>query len=481
LLAIANHWLEQTRRNRAEIDAQTKQREIDLQDYQSQVENHNQLCSRFTDLQERWWSSLATLALPKDATPEQTNIVLGQVFELQQLSDEADSIRRNIDSHQMLIDQYEQDVLALAKHPLAGLSTTQPIKAQPTTDQPTDLPPDTQRLVRSLELTKSQADKMKTQRIGLLNQVQKLQTRLEEVVCQQNELEHDLAQMMQSAETTTEESLVEVARKARSLHQLATQLNSLRDLLYKSCDNQDIDAFIEKIRSLNPDELALDKRQNEEDIESLQRQSDEALQNYTKLTEQQRQFDTSGRASYLATEALGVAAEIEECVHELAVLRLASTALLAGIEKYRQANEDPILKRASDLFRNLTLDRYQGIEIEIDEAGKHILVGRRCNPDAEQNNPTRVAIEQMSDGTRDQFFLALRLASIEQWNAAHEPMPLIVDDILVHFDDQRSTATLKQLAVLSNQTQVVFFTHHKHLIELANAAIEPERLFVHQL
>jgi uncharacterized protein YhaN len=286
---------------------------------------------------------------------------------------------------------------------------------------------------------------------------------------------------MQLAETTTEESLAEITRKSRSLHQLATQQNALRELLYKSCDNQDIDGFIEKIRSLNPDELALDKRQTEEDIESLQRQSDEALQSYTKLAEQQRQFDTSGRASYLATEALGVAAEIEECVHELAVLRLASTALLAGIEKYRQANEDPILKRASDLFRNLTLDRYKEIEIEIDEAGKHILVGRRENPDAEQNNPTRVAIEQMSDGTRDQFFLALRLASIEQWNAAHEPMPLIVDDILVHFDDQRSTATLKQLAVLSNQTQVVFFTHHKHLIELATAAIEPDRLFVHQL
>jgi uncharacterized protein YhaN len=471
LLAIANHWLEQTRRNRAEIDAQTKQREIDLQDYQSQVENHNQLCSRFTDLQERWWSSLATLALPKDATPEQTNIVLGQVFELQQLSDETDSIRRNIESHQMLIDQYEQDVLALAEHPLAGLITT----------QPTNLKLDTEQLVRSLELTKSQADKTKTQRNGLLSQVQKLRTRLEDVICQQKEVEHDLANLMQLAETTTEESLAEITRKSRSLHQLETQQNALRELLYKSCDNQDIDGFIEKIRSLNLDELALDKRQTEEDIESLQRQSDEALQSYTKLAEQQRQFDTSGRASYLATEALGVAAEIEECVHELAVLRLASTALLAGIEKYRQANEDPILKRASDLFRNLTLDRYKEIEIEIDEAGKHILVGRRENPDAEQNNPTRVAIEQMSDGTRDQFFLALRLASIEQWNAAHEPMPLIVDDILVHFDDQRSTATLKQLAVLSNQTQVVFFTHHKHLIELATAAIEPDRLFVHRL
>ena len=72
----------------------------------------------------------------------------------------------------------------------------------------------------------------------------------------------------------------------------------------------------------------------------------------------------------------------------------------------------------------------------------------------------------MSDGTADQLFLALRLASLEQYLEHNEPLPFIVDDILLRFDDERSMATLKVLGELSQLTQVIFFTHHRHLVEL---------------
>lgn len=44
-----------------------------------------------------------------------------------------------------------------------------------------------------------------------------------------------------------------------------------------------------------------------------------------------------------------------------------------------------------------------------------------------------------------------------------EPMPFIVDDILVHFDDERSKATLGLLAELAKKTQVIMFTHQSAL------------------
>jgi uncharacterized protein YhaN len=61
----------------------------------------------------------------------------------------------------------------------------------------------------------------------------------------------------------------------------------------------------------------------------------------------------------------------------------------------------------------------------------------------------------------------LRLASLERYLAHNEPMPFIVDDILIQFDDQRAKAALRVLAELSRQTQVIFFTHHWRLAELA--------------
>ena len=57
----------------------------------------------------------------------------------------------------------------------------------------------------------------------------------------------------------------------------------------------------------------------------------------------------------------------------------------------------------------------------------------------------------------------------------------MVDDILIKFDDDRSAAALKALAGLSERTQVIFFTHHEHLVQLAEQNLDDDVLFTHQL
>ena len=79
----------------------------------------------------------------------------------------------------------------------------------------------------------------------------------------------------------------------------------------------------------------------------------------------------------------------------------------------------------------------------------------------------RVYVEGMSSGTRDQLYLALRLASLEKYMESSEPMPFIVDDILVDFDDARSQAALQVLAELAERMQIILFTHHLRLVEQA--------------
>jgi exonuclease SbcC len=83
----------------------------------------------------------------------------------------------------------------------------------------------------------------------------------------------------------------------------------------------------------------------------------------------------------------------------------------------------------------------------------------------------RLTMEQLSTGRRDQLFLALRLAAIEGHLENGEPLPVIIDDILIQFDDAASAATFQVLAELARRTQVLFLTHHEHLLEVAEAAI----------
>ena len=60
-------------------------------------------------------------------------------------------------------------------------------------------------------------------------------------------------------------------------------------------------------------------------------------------------------------------------------------------------------------------------------------------------------------------------------------MPFIVDDVLVHFDDERSAAALDAMGSLADKTQVIFFTHHQHLVDLATTTLPAEVLCVHRI
>lgn len=142
---------------------------------------------------------------------------------------------------------------------------------------------------------------------------------------------------------------------------------------------------------------------------------------------------------------------------ELSVARELVTSAMATI---RAEQQDPLIARAGELFTATTLGEFTAIETDIDDKGHPIVVGRRANGGI-------AAVATMSDGTRDQLFLAFRMASLENYASATEPLPFIADDILVHFDDERSRSTLDLLAEFGKTNQVLLFTHHRSIRELA--------------
>ena len=201
---------------------------------------------------------------------------------------------------------------------------------------------------------------------------------------------------------------------------------------------------------------------------------DEAVTSVSELQAKSDAADGSSRVAELDQESLGVISRMQRDAMLYMQRKLAHQMLRRQIDAHRAENEDPLLNRASTLFSRLTCDEFSGIKTDYD--GDHpVIVGVR------QSNGETVYVTGMSDGTRDQLYLALRLAYVEKQLTTHEPMPFIVDDILVHFDDGRSQATLEVLAELSTKTQVIFFTHRIHLVELAKSHLPDDLLFVQHL
>lgn len=114
------------------------------------------------------------------------------------------------------------------------------------------------------------------------------------------------------------------------------------------------------------------------------------------------------------------------------------------------------------IFRALTGEVYSHVVTELDDDGTAGLGLIQCDFPGE-----RQSIEQLSEGTRDQLFLALRVAAIEHHLNSAEPLPFIGDDILQTFDDDRALAALRVLTELSRRTQVIVQTHHRHILRLA--------------
>ena len=155
-------------------------------------------------------------------------------------------------------------------------------------------------------------------------------------------------------------------------------------------------------------------------------------------------------------------------------LKIAALILEQRIEDYRRKNQAPILARAGELFARLTLGSYARLRDELDDSGTPILLGVRPNDD-------EVMVDGMSDGSRDQLYLALRLATLEQHLRTGEPLPFVVDDILIGFDDRRTRVCLEILAHLAARTQVLLFTHHRRVLELADGIDAKAGIYIHDL
>jgi uncharacterized protein YhaN len=228
--------------------------------------------------------------------------------------------------------------------------------------------------------------------------------------------------------------------------------------------------------------LVMDRDAAHRAVDELAEEIDEVERETTRLTERiggLRNGLEEMRADSHAAEAAATAqihlARVRENVERWCRVKLAAVLLAREIERYREENQGPLLAASSALFSRLTLGSFSGIKAGFDDKDKPCL---RC---VRAGGTSEVDVTGLSDGTRDQLYLSLRLASLLRRADVAEPMPLVLDDVLIQLDDQRAAAALSVLAEVSQRMQVLFFTHHARLVELARASLSKGELVVHEL
>lgn len=262
------------------------------------------------------------------------------------------------------------------------------------------------------------------------------------------------------------EDLPAAIQGARRHSEIRKRVAELEQILSKNLIGETMAELIAVARDYGPGieakllELDETQRTLDNEISTAESVAQDAKK---KLEEYQRASDAAAAAQQRA--AL-VVSRLQDRVIEFAAIQLARMAIEKAKEQYRQKNQDNMLTKAGGYFRTLTDGAFAGLDIDNEES-KDVLKAVR----SEASRPdSRVSMDGLSDGTRDQLFLALRLAGIDGHIAEREPFPLIVDDALINFDDKRTRSTLACLAELAKKTQVLVFTHHQHVVNLARQA-----------
>jgi uncharacterized protein YhaN len=174
-------------------------------------------------------------------------------------------------------------------------------------------------------------------------------------------------------------------------------------------------------------------------------------------------FDGQGLAAQAESRRQEAMATMADAAEGYLRLHTAVRVLKWSMEKFRQTRQGPMLARASAHFQGLTLGSFSRLLVDAEGAAPR-LFGIRAGGE-------QVEVAGMSEGTRDQLYLALRLAALELHIDQGLNMPLIADDLFINFDDQRTKAGLQVLGALSHKMQIVFLTHHEHLVPLAQQVL----------
>ena len=164
--------------------------------------------------------------------------------------------------------------------------------------------------------------------------------------------------------------------------------------------------------------------------------------------ERSREFDL------LKTQRAQIITRKNEEAENLAKLLLARRVLARAIEEWKSESVPEVYARASHLLSLMTGGTW--VEIRMKDDGRLVAV----DVSRGEREP-----RFLSMGTCQQLYLALRIALLECVEGVGNAVPVLADDILVNFDDERRKGAVRALSELAEKRQVILFTCHKEIVE----------------
>jgi uncharacterized protein YhaN len=296
------------------------------------------------------------------------------------------------------------------------------------------------------------------------NAVRGLQEKLDECNRSRKDATAAIESLQRAADVESIDALRTAIRLSDRQRALTHEQEQLRATLEADGDGLALEALVEECRNNDLDQATAREQTL---TQSLKETRERQLTAAERRNDAQRTFDAVGgdaAAARAASDRQVALTEMKDAASQYARVRSAALILRWAIERFRREKQAPLLKRAGELFSILTCDSFVGLTLQYDEKDIPHLAGVRGDGKV-------VLVSGLSEGAADQLFMALRIAAVEEFLSHEVAVPFIADDLFINYDDARAAAGFRVLRQLSERTQVIFFTHHQHLVSVAQGAL----------
>lgn len=409
--------------------------------------------SQWQEWQQAWQAALAEAGHEDTLPVEQLETRLARMQDIQTLLAQMDSLRADdIEPLQSALDSWMRHARTLADQLMP--------------DAPADMSVQDLALTLAGRLKTARQDEAEHQRL----QQQQARDRQALEAARQQQIQVDaLLQPLRVAAGIDDMALLGPAiARSEERRQIEHEIQRIETALREAGDGQPIESLRTEATSIEPDQLQVE-------LNRLGTEAGQVVEEISRLSARHGQlkaaFDAlngSDAAARAAARQQEAAAGMAEAAERYLRLKTAARLLQWSMERFRQTRQGPMLARASEIFQALTLGSFSRLLVDADSHDSPRLVSIRTDG----NKP--VEVPGLSEGTRDQLYLALRLAALDQQASQGNCMPLIADDLFINFDDRRTAAGLQVLGDVSRRMQVILLTHHDHLVPLARQVLGDE-------
>jgi chromosome segregation protein len=397
--------------------------------------------------ENRWSSAIAAASLSPTATIDEAEAALLAWKEVPGTIRERDNRIRRVAGMQRNIDSFDAQADTLITTIASDLSTLPRDSAVKTLA-------DRHRVAASNQARRDQSSKRLAEASRTLDHATKSQEAAKSI----------LTEIMGAVPESLRADPLELLNRLSGRERLVVSLKERRSLLADQGDG-----FGEE--QLRADLLAFDIDQSEAILhelnveqDRLEHQAQEAFSERDRALREHAALEVGVGAEIALQQRRSAEAELTAAAHDWLVLKIGSLFIDQVVGRHRASQQDPLMTRAGTLFSTLTGGAYTGLDQDFDDSDNPRLVARRTSG-------ALVPITGLSEGTRDQLYLALRLAYLEDYARHAEAAPFIGDDLFTSFDEERTASGLSALAAVGDLIQPILFTHHKHVVDIARREI----------